>query len=167
MTVNIASKEMLARLLAQENVNVIHDNVDTASFNVKTRVLTLPLWDDMEDFTYDHLVGHEVGHALYTPCEELGSVVAENGDAFKSYLNVVEDARIEKLTQRRYPGLRRSFVKSYRKMMTDKFFGGDINTINKYDLIDRLNVLFKCGQSVGVNISAEEQVWVKALENLE
>jgi hypothetical protein len=167
MTVNIASKEMLARLLAQENVNVIHDNVDTASFNVKTRVLTLPLWDDMEDFTYDHLVGHEVGHALYTPCEELGAVVAENGDAFKSYLNVVEDARIEKLTQRRYPGLRRSFVKSYQKMMTDKFFGGDIDVINNYDLIDRLNVLFKCGQSVGVDISTEEQVWVKALENLE
>lgn len=165
---NIVSKEILARLLAQENLVVTHANVETASFDVKNRELTLPLWDNMENYTYDHLVGHEVGHALYTPAEGWAEEVADKGMGFKTFLNVVEDARIEKIVQRRYPGLRRSFVQSYQKMMTENFFGADLDTINdEYELIDRLNVLFKCGESLGVRIEADEQVWVEELKNLE
>lgn len=168
--VNLASKEILARLLANENIDVVHDNVQTASFDVKDRVLRLPQWDNMDTFTYDHLVGHEVGHALYTPAD--GWETALTGEfktaGFKTFLNVVEDARIEKLIQRRYPGLRRSFVKSYSKMMDDNFFGADVEEINEtYELIDRLNVLFKCGESVGIRIEEDEYVWVKELRNLE
>ena len=36
-------KGQLARLLATEDLIVEHRSVDTASFNVQTRVLTLPL----------------------------------------------------------------------------------------------------------------------------
>ena len=108
--VNIQSKEVLARLLAQENLTVVHQNVQTASFNLKDRVLTLPMWNDMENYTYDHLVGHEVAHALYTPEEKWLEAVKSEGDGFHGFLNVVEDARIEKLIQRRYPGLRLSLI---------------------------------------------------------
>lgn len=163
----IEQKDMLARLLATENLTVVHDNVKTASFNVKDRVLTLPIWNDMQTYTYDHLIGHEVGHALFTPTEEWLDSAKSVGKGFKTFLNVVEDARIEKLIQRRYPGLRRSFIKSYRQMLADGFFGASINEINDYKLIDRLNTYFKCGPSAGVRIDASEITWVNEIENCE
>ena len=152
-------KDILAKLLATENVTVLHESVPTASFDVKNRVLRLPQWDDMQSFTYDHLVGHEVGHALYTPFEGWHDSISDRGPAFKSFLNVIEDARIEKLVQRKYPGLRGSFVKSYQKMFAEGFFGNN-KDIDSYNLIDRINVLFKCGESFGVRIDEDEQQWV-------
>jgi len=160
----IASKDILARLLATENLTVVHDNVRTASFNVKDRILTLPQWNDMESYTYDHLVGHEVGHALYTPMEGWHESVSTKGAGYKSFLNVIEDARIERMIQTRYPGLRREFVKSYKKMLAEGFFGDDLDAINKYPLIDRINVYFKCGASSGVKLTADEMKWVREIE---
>ena len=93
MAVNQEIKSHLAKLLATEDLVVENKKVETASFNVQTRVLTLPLWDLASGDVYDLLVGHEVGHALYTP----------NEDWFKKvqippqFVNVVEDARIEKI----------------------------------------------------------------------
>jgi len=157
-------KDILAKLLATENVTVVHDNVRTASFNVKDRILTLPLWQDMESYTYDHLVGHEVGHALYTPMEGWHEAASSKGAGYKSFLNVIEDARIERMIQTRYPGLRREFVKSYKKMLGEGFFGDDLDAINNYALIDRINVFFKCGASSGVKLSADEMQWVREIE---
>ena len=62
---NFEVKDNLAKLLATENLIVEHRQVSTAFFNVETRVLCLPMWD-ASDNVYDMLVGHEVGHALYT-----------------------------------------------------------------------------------------------------
>ena len=160
-------KDLLAKLLATENIEVVHKSAKTASFNVETRVLTLPLWDDMQTFTYDHLVGHEVGHALFTPFEGWHDSVSDKGTGYKSFLNVVEDARIEKLIQRKYPGLRREFIKSYTKMLDDGFFGESKDAVNNYDLIDRINVYFKCGVAAGVKFTAEELVWVNEIESAE
>ena len=115
--------KMIAKLLATENINIIQAQVQTASFNVMTRVLTLPMWKDVTPFTEDHLIGHEVGHALYTPEEGWHDAVVGNQPAFKTYLNVVEDARIEKLVLRKYAGLKRPFIQSYREMLSSGFFG--------------------------------------------
>ncbi len=167
MSVNLNSKEFLARLLAVENLDVVHQNVQSASFNVKDRVLTLPMWENMDSDTYDHLVGHEVGHALYTPSEDWRKNAEDLGPGFQSFMNVIEDARIEKLIQRKYPGLRRSFTKSYKKMLADGFFGGDVEKINTMRLIDRLNVYFKCGRTAGISFEEKELSWVDEINNVE
>ena len=61
-------KGNLARLLATENLIVEHrKDIPTASFDTDRRVLQLPQWDKASGVVYDMLVGHEVGHALYTP----------------------------------------------------------------------------------------------------
>jgi len=161
------TKDLLAKLLAQENITVVQQNVETASFNVKDRVLTLPMWDDMENFTYNHLVGHEVGHALYTEQEKWESALTGKNMGYKSFLNVVEDARIEKLIQRRYPGLRRDFVRSYNKMFEDGFFGTNKDEINSLNLIDRINTYFKCGASFGIDFDADEKSIVSEIANVE
>ena len=70
MTVQHEIKSQLAKLLATEDIIVEHKKVETAEFNVQTRVLTLPMWEKASNGVIDMLVGHEVGHALYTPDTE-------------------------------------------------------------------------------------------------
>ena len=144
------TKSTIAKLLATENITVVQDQVRTASFDVKHRILTLPMWADIATSTQDHLIGHEVGHALYTPLDGWHDATCGNGPAFKTFLNVIEDARIEKLIQRKYPGLRTTFIKSYKHLLESGFFGADLDHINSGKLIDRINTYFKCGGSAGV-----------------
>ena len=65
--VKIESKEKLAKLLAIEDLDVQHRQVRTAMFDIHNRCIILPVWKDMPNHLYDLLLGHEVGHALYTP----------------------------------------------------------------------------------------------------
>ena len=64
--INQEVKGTLAKLLATENLTVEHRKVTTACFDVDKRVLILPIWKNASNTVYDLLVGHEVGHALYT-----------------------------------------------------------------------------------------------------
>ncbi len=61
---NLQIKGQLAKLLATEDLVVEHRQVETAMFNVHTRVLTLPMWKKASNIVVDMLIGHEVGHAL-------------------------------------------------------------------------------------------------------
>lgn len=141
---NVEVKGNLARLLATENLIIEHRNVDTAMFNIKDRVLTLPMWENASINVYDMLVGHEVGHALYTPDKW--------GDDYgvpQSYINVCEDARIEKLMKRKFPGLARNFYAGYRDLADEDFFEIGDRPIDSYALIDRVNLYFKIGLHAG------------------
>ena len=149
-------KGNLARLLATENLIVEHRKVATASFDVDRRVLTLPNWDRASSIVYDMLVGHEVGHALFTPNEDWRDVA----DCPKDFVNVIEDARIEKLMKRKYPGLRKSFAGGYKELNDADFFGIDGEDFDTFSLIDRINLHFKVGASAMIPFSIEEQVFV-------
>jgi len=171
---NIASKDILARLLAGENLTVNHDaKAHTASFDTRNRVLTLPTWDGMSDSIYDMLIGHEVGHALYTPWTErdeaikgISAAVDIGGtgasDVAMDYLNVVEDARIERMIQDKFPGLRRDFFHAYKELTDKNFFGVNDMDINALPLIDRVNLHFKMGTTghTGLKFTQEEQVFI-------
>ena len=162
-------KELLAKLLATENITVVQKNVETASFDVKNRVLTMPIWDDemMTEDTEDHLTGHEVGHALYTPADEWLAMAEASSPNLRTFVNVVEDARIERMIQARYPGLRRSFIRSYNNMLDKGFFGKSKDAVNSYKLIDRLNVHFKCGTAANIEFTKDEMPWVNEIDSAE
>ena len=149
-------KGNLARLLATENLIVEHRKVPTASFDVDRRVLTLPMWDKASDVVFDMLVGHEVGHALFTPNEDWRDIA----DCPKDFVNVIEDARIEKLMKRKYPGLRKSFAGGYQELNDRDFFSVANEDIDSFSLIDRINLHFKIGASAMISFSIEEQVFV-------
>ena len=149
-------KGNLARLLATENLVVEHRRVPTASFDVDRRVLTLPNWDRASSIVYDMLVGHEVGHALFTPNEDWSDFF----DCPKDFVNVIEDARIEKLMKRKYPGLRKSFAGGYQELNDQDFFGVADEDTSKLSLIDRINLHFKIGAAALIPFSIEEQVFV-------
>ena len=96
----------IAKLMSAENLYVQHSNVPTAAFNTKDRVLHLPVWKEgVSDDLYRLMITHEVGHALFTPSK--GWEKEATSKAMKFVLNVVEDARIERMILARYPGNRR------------------------------------------------------------
>ena len=152
MSVNHEVKGSLARLLATEDLVIEHKNVSTASFNVNTRVLVLPMWSHASDIVYDMLVGHEVGHALYTPDEDIPE------DVPHQFVNLVEDARIEKLMKRRYNGLRKSFFGGYRDLYNEDFFQIKGEDISKFNLADRINLFFKIGNYIDVPFSSDKEM---------
>ncbi len=148
-------KGTLAKLLATENLTVEHRRVSTAAFDVEKRLLILPIWKTASNNVYDLLVGHEVGHALYTPNEDYTGVS-------KSFINVLEDARIERMMKVTYPGLRRSFFVGYQELWEQDFFGVKGDDPQSLSLIDRINLYFKGNPNIP--FADEEIVWVKRAE---
>ena len=146
-------KGTLAKLLATEDLIIEHRQVSTASFDVDRRLLTLPIWDRASETVYDLLVAHEVGHALFTPNEDVWGVPM-------GFVNITEDARIEKLIKRKYPGLPKTFYRGYQEMQDDDFFSIADEDLDAMNLADRINLYFKVGSFVKINFSAEEQQFV-------
>ena len=148
---------LLAKLLAKENLSVEHGNYKTAWFDVKNRVLGLPIWKDHGKDVYDLLVGHEVGHALYTPYEGIHSSNEEIKGCPRDYINVVEDARIERKIRETYPGLIRTFKTGYKKLFDSGLFGDDIaDRVNTLKLIDKINLKAKLADLIDIDFNDEE-----------
>ena len=172
------SRSVFARIMSTENIQVIFDpKSKDAWFDTKTRVLNMPSWTNMTPEVYDLLLSHEVSHALHTPTggwigtvDELVGVDASEADkqVARQYLNIIEDARIERLIKAKYPGLARDYRKGYEWMVDNKVFGD----AKKFDLtnmnfIDRINLHFKIGHHTDYTVpfTPEEQDIVDMVEN--
>ena len=155
-------KSQLAKLLATEDLIVEHKPVETASFNVSSRVLTLPVWDASEN-VYDMLVSHEVSHALYTPDTEW----YKDRQINPSFVNIVEDARVEKLMKRRYAGISKTFFNGYQELSDKDFFGIELKDIDEMNLADKINLYFKIGNFVDIDFTVEEEIYRSQVEKAE
>lgn len=162
---DMQASDLSARLLATENLTVVRSNVPTASFDIKSRVLTLPMWKEMTPEIEDMLVGHEVGHALYTGEQYLKPI--EENPKMMDYLNIIEDVRIEKLIKRKYPGLRKRMNEGYKQLNDRDFFGLSKLNLEEMNLIDRINIYFKAGFQSGVKFDADERHYVNRAERVE
>jgi len=160
----IESKEKLAKLLATEDLDVQHQQVPTACFDIKSRTLILPVWKDMPNHLYDLLVGHEVGHALFTPTNTDRLKKAYDKTS-KSCINILEDARIEKLVKKRYPGLRKQFFTGYQHLVEKDFFGLSKRPISTLNFLDKINLYFKIPNIVNLNFNDVEQSFITKIEN--
>lgn len=153
----LQSKSILAKLMATENLIVEQRKVRTASFDVASRVLTLPILDNnISSELYDLFVGHEVGHAVYTP-EELLQKSHDLKLTF-SVLNTIEDVRIERKIKLKYPGLKQSFIKGYKELIDRNFFGTKDTDLNDLNFIDRTNLYFKLGVTSKLTFSKPVEV---------
>jgi hypothetical protein len=160
------ASDLSARLLATENLSVVRARTRTASFDIKSRVLTLPMWKEMTPDIEDMLIGHEVGHALYTTEEYMTPI--EQNPKLKGYLNILEDVRIEKLIKRKYPGLRKRMSDGYKQLNERDFFGvRALQSLDTLLLIDRINLYFKAGYFCGVKFSPQEKLFVERAERTE
>ena len=161
----IAQTDYLAKLLATEDVTVKYDNVPTAMFDLKSRTIILPNWKECSPALRDLLVGHEIGHALETPPEGWHDAICDQGQGFKSFLNICEDARIETAVKTKYPGIVKSFFAGYKELLEKDFFGLQGKDLQTLPLIDRINLHTKCGSLLGIKFSEEEQVFVDKVQN--
>ena len=161
------NKSIIAKLLAEEDIFVVYKKMETAYFNPKTRELGLPIWNDelMTADIEDLMVCHEIAHALWTPLDMLEQ--AQSRKINHSFVNIIEDARIEKLMKRKFPGLRKSFNGGYKELNNLDFFEIVDQNLDNFSLIDRINLHFKIGASAFIPFGASEIVFVERTEKAE
>ena len=137
------NKSIIAKLLAEEDIFVVYKKMETAYFNPKTRELGLPIWNDelMTADIEDLMVCHEIAHALWTPLDMLEQ--AQSRKINHSFVNIIEDARIERMVQERYRGSVAVFNRGYRDLTEQDFFSLNDRDVSELNLIDRINLFFK------------------------
>ncbi len=157
-TVNKDAKSLLAKMLATENIHVVHKNMPTAYFDTKNRELGLPILKEMTGDIYDMMCLHEVGHALWTDNDEWMAIVKKDNDDDlpKSFINITEDVRIERKIKAKYPGGVKSFLKGYSKLYKDNFFGTAGRDYESMNLADKINLHAKVGSITGITFNEEE-----------
>jgi hypothetical protein len=167
MSVSNSEKSILAKLLASENIRIEHQKVATAAFNLRDRALILPIWKEMSADLYDLLIGHEIGHALYTPAEGWHDAIEDGGNGIKSFLNILEDARIERKVKDKYPGIRKNFYAGYKELFERNFFGVEGRDLNTLRFIDRVNLYYKVGAFLNIQFSEDEKAILRRIDVLE
>ena len=155
---DLQNQSSVARLLATENITVTHKKgITTAYFDVKHRVLGLPVWKDKGKVVYDMLVGHEVSHALFTPADGFEKFVEEEGRKHFDILNIIEDIRIERLIKNKYAGMPRIFNGAYKDLVENDFFGINDKDVPSLGFLDRLNLRGKIGTVVDIPLNDDEE----------
>ena len=163
-TLNLEVKGNLAKLLATENIVVQHNKVSTASFDVKNRILTLPIFKEQSGDVYDMLIAHECSHALFTPYEEWEGI---NDSELRSYVNVIEDTRIDKLIQAKYPGVVKNYMNGFDILEKKNFFGLYGKDINKeLMIIDKINIRSKSLNRVPFKFNDQDNQWLAKVDKV-
>jgi hypothetical protein len=172
VAVNVEAKNLLAKLLASENIWIQHRKIETACFDMVKRILTFPMWKEMSDVVYTLLAGHETAHALYTfdivtrggktervnlPASDYGKRIdPKNLELACSYWNIVEDARIERLIKTPYPGMKAIFAQGYEELVKSDIFAVKGKNLDLLPLIDRINLYYKIGHLVNLHFTPQE-----------
>ena len=163
--INIDTKSQLAKLIATENIQVQHNKVQTASFDTLNRILTLPVFKVQSGDVYDMLIAHECAHALYTP--EKGWNKISSDDELRAYCNVLEDCRIDKKIQTKYPGVVKNYINGFDILDKQNFFGiKNKNLDNDLMLIDKINLFYKSSKRLPFKFTNSDKVWLSLVDNL-
>jgi hypothetical protein len=164
-TINLDSKSILAKLIATENIQVQHNKVKTASFDTKHRVLTLPVFKNQKGDVYDMLIAHECAHALHTPTDGWASIMHD--DSLRSYVNVLEDCRIDRIIQKQYPGVVKNYLNGFDILEKQNFFGTNGKDLNKeLMLIDKINLFYKSSKRLPISFSSVDNNWLSKVDAL-
>ena len=163
--INLDVKGYLAKLIASENIIIQHNKVSTASFDVKNRVLTLPIFKEQKGDVYDMLIAHECAHALFTPYKQWEEIASDN--ELRAYVNVLEDTRIDKLIQKKYPGVVRNYENGFDILDKKNFFGLVGKDINKdLMLIDKINIRSKSLNRLPFIFAPDDKKWLAKVDSI-
>ena len=165
-TINLDSKSILAKLIATENIQVQHNKVKTASFDTKHRVLTLPVFKNQKGDVYDMLIAHECAHALHTPTDGWSKIMHD--ESLRSYVNVLEDCRIDRIIQKQYPGVVKNYLNGFDILEKQNFFGTNGKDLNKeLMLIDKINLFYKSSKRLPISFSSVDNGWLSKVDALQ
>ena len=168
------SLSIFAKALASENLSFsFNSKAETASFDVKSRHLVMPVWN-VSETVQTMLIAHEISHALWTPYE-LSRTLLDEAEAegyivekLQRIANMIEDVRIEKLMKVKYPGTRRDFFLGYKEINDLDLFKFNEMDLTKIAMIYRLNIHFKWGVLgfIDVNLTEDEQEIADMVDNV-
>lgn len=159
---NQHTNNIVAKLLATENITVHRQNVRTAFFDIEKRLLVLPIWKNMENVVEQMLICHEVGHALFSTFDDYTTAIKKlDFTGAASYVNILEDIRIEKFMHKKFLGIGKTFSLGYKILFDKDFFGIKNTYLQSLTLIDRINIHFKVGIYVSVPFSTDERVFIE------
>ena len=164
--ISLETKSNLAKLIATENIVIQHNKVKTASFDVKNRILTLPIFKQQSGDVYDMLIAHECAHALYTPFKAWEEIASDK--ELRMYVNVLEDCRIDKLIQAKYPGVVKNYMNGFDILEQQDFFGlFGKNINNDLMLIDKINMRSKSLNRLTFAWTKEDMSWLIKVDAIE
>src|SRR6056300_1225194 len=111
------------------------------------------------------LIAHECAHALYTPTKSWQDITDD--DELRSYINVLEDTRIDKLVQSKYPGIVRNYENGFDILNSKNFFGiKDKNINTDLMLIDKINLRSKSLNRLSFIFSNDDNKWLKKVDDI-
>lgn len=147
-----------ARLLAAENLDIVRENITTAYIDIEKRVVHIPSYSSINAEIDELFFTHEISHALFTPKDSYPDEIRqkENSALLAQILNIVEDARVEKLIKRKYPGLVPIHKQAYKDLTVAGFFGDFDETLLNF--LDKVNIKFKIGTKFKFNEYEEKLI---------
>lgn len=156
--------EVYSTVLASKGITLCYSKkVATATYNLATREIILPVWDCMDETTTQALASHEIGHAKFSNYDL--DNFKELLERYKDLFNVVEDARIERLMKKEFAGLNGIFRDGYSVLAKSGVF--PLENVNEAPLVERLNIFAKFGFMVEVPFhNREESEFAYRLLNL-
>jgi hypothetical protein len=178
---DLGKNTIIVKILARESITLlVQKDLETASFDLKNRIVRVPdIMHDDDNFVI-MVLAHEVGHCLFTPYDgwfAFFDAVKENPKIkdkhkdlglAKNVLNIVEDFRIDRKMIQRYPGLIRHYRSATIFIVEKDFFRikKKKKDVTNMSFLDRSLVRDKCDKYdnkpyfYGVTFSDEEQKWL-------
>lgn len=157
--------ELYSQILSQEGIRLEYsDFAETASFNLDTRIVTIPTFEYMTDDVTQLFVSHEVGHAKYSTYKY--PEYQEYAKKYKDLFNVVEDAHIENKIKSDFHGLKSIFREGYKTLHKENFFGLEDVALDSLSLTSRLNLYAKIGHIVDVPFEGRENEFAVRLKGV-
>lgn len=131
--------ETFVKLLAEENITTITSpTFKTAFFDLKRRIVGIPAWKNMSRNLKMVLRFHECGHALFSEVESFHDFIeGKYGRALSGIINVCEDDRNDRLTQKKFPGSKPYYKEGYKEIMARFWNDVDYDTAS---FADKLNL---------------------------
>ena len=108
------------------------------------------------------LIAHECAHALWTPYKEWEGITDKE---LRSYVNVIEDTRIDKLIQPKYPGVVNNYKNGFDILEKQNFFGINGRDINKdFMIIDKINLRSKSLNRLPFIFAPKDNEWLAKVD---
>ena len=171
---DIEAANIFAKMLARENITLVTQETSTAFFNLRDRVLTLPDWKGLNIDVQKMLIAHEVAHAIYTPMDAWQAAVKnidkKDRQKFKTFINILEDCRIDKLILRKYPGIKINYIRAQRYLIDTNFFRMNEVNFKHMSFMRKVNTFYKTNfinNPLNITFDAEEQKIQKRINTLE
>lgn len=166
------STDVLAKLMAKENLTIIDGGVETSMIDMDKRIVYIVKFNHNSPLACKEVrttsISHEIGHALFTPTTLMHEAIKRKMPNLSQYVNIVEDIRIEKLIKNQYKGLHATMQAGRKVMLDNNIFGLSAKlSPNSLEYANKLILYTKVGVvNSKVKFSVKEEAVLRFIERM-